>query len=437
MPRQGMERFQPTFFFFIFFFLSPSNTSPLKLASLIQADTLLPSNSALQSLGAFELRDGGRWAFLADVAPNAYPQVPQLAAKSDARFDGGPEEFLAQCPAADSAVVQRRLKNKVRKCPGCGKPNAFTLAQCNSCAHSLADVEITFTNNVFTGFVYGLRKGPFPLSVSLRYQDERTLVFDDLLALGPFHVNAIPTDVYAADWRFLLRDPARGLALVNRLHEQCCNILRTQFLGSPAWRAALLSDAAQKLSDDELVRSTMSGFNFPPSQYQLHLQFMMTPLLPFQYLQYLRGLHYTVGRFFPVSYVRAVLSLDVPYDVNDDTPIDDIIAFYKQRGVDYAVIHQDFYAQVDVSQRLIANWKPSQFRALVVDSGAGTPSTVLEYADDARATLRERVGADAKALPANDKTALQNYGRPYDDAGKAVCTYYAFAKSTAADMIEF
>lgn len=385
-------------------------------------------------LGAFELRDG-RWAILADVAPDAYPHVPQLNAKSDARFDGTPEDFLAQCPAAESAIVQRRLKNKVRKCPNCGKPNAFTLANCNSCAHSLANVDISFTNNVFTGFVYGIRKGPFPLSVSLRYQDTRTLVFDDLLALGPFHVNAIPTDVFAADWRFLLREPARGLALVNRLHEHCCDILRTQFLGSPAWRRAVLSDAAQKLSDDELVRTAMSGFNFPPSQYQLHLQFMMTPLLPFQYLQYLRGLHYTVGRFFPVSYVRAVLSLDIPYDVNDDTPIEDIIAFYKQRGVDYAVIHQDFYKQVDVWQRLLANWRPAHFKALLVAPSNAAPNAVLEYADAEH--LRERAGADPAALPNADKTTLQNYGRPYDDAGKAVCTYYAHAKSCAGDMSEF
>jgi hypothetical protein len=388
--------------------------------------------------GAFELPNG-HWGFLADAKAACVVNVACAAASADARFDGGADEFAASfaSDAAQKRAIEQRLRNKVRKCRTCGKPNAFTLAHCNSCGASLADVDVSFTTNVFTGFVYGLRKGPFPLTLSLRYQDAQTLAFDDLLSLAPFHINCIPTDVYAADWRVLLRDPARGLAVVNRLHERCVHVLRTQFLGAPAWRSSVLSADAQKLTDDELVRTVMSGFNYPPSQYQLHLQFMMAPLLPFQYLQYLRGLHYTVGRFFPVSYVRAVLALDVAYDVQDDTPIEDIIAFYKQRGVDYATIHQQFYDQVAVTQRRLANWRPECFNAVVVDAGAGTPAAVYEFADDARTQLRERVGADAKALPNNDKTILQNYGRPYDAAGKPVGTYYAFAKQAVADMSEF
>lgn len=380
---------------------------------------------------------GGQWAFLAEAHAPHIVHVPQLADASAARFDGGVDEFLASFEGDERATIERRMKNKVRKCPQCGKPVAFTLSHCNSCAHSLAGVEISFTNNVFTGFVYGVRKGPFPLTVSLRHQDAQTLVFDDLLALAPFHVNAIPTDVYAADWRVLLRDPARGLALVNRLHERCTHVLRSQFLAAPAWRRAVLSADAAALSDEQLLRTVMSGFNYPPSQYQLHLQFMMTPLLPFQYLQYLRGLHFTVGRFFPVSYVRAVLALDVPYDVRDDTPIDDIIAFYKARGVDYAVIHQEFYDKIDASHRALANWQPAHFGALVVDSGAGTPAAVYEFADAARTQVRERAGADAKALPNADKALLQNYGQPLDAAGKPTGTYYAHAKRTADDMSEF
>ena len=46
----------------------------------------------------------------------------------------------------------------MRKCPQCGKPVAHTLTFCNGCGRDLADVDISYTNNVFTGFAYGIEK---------------------------------------------------------------------------------------------------------------------------------------------------------------------------------------------------------------------------------------------------------------------------------------
>ena len=54
------------------------------------------------------------------------------------------------------------------------------------------------------------------MTVSLRYEDEESLVFDDLLALSPCHLNSVPTTAYIPDWRYLLKDPAQGLALIDR-----------------------------------------------------------------------------------------------------------------------------------------------------------------------------------------------------------------------------
>jgi hypothetical protein len=47
---------------------------------------------------------------------------------------------------------------QVRACPQCGKNVAFTLPFCNGCGRGLGDVEISYTNNVFTGFVYGIER---------------------------------------------------------------------------------------------------------------------------------------------------------------------------------------------------------------------------------------------------------------------------------------
>ena len=65
---------------------------------------------------------------------------------------------------------------------------------------------------------------------AMRAQTPRVLVFDDLLALAPCHVNAIPTAAYIPDIRVLFAHPRRGLALVERLHDAVWGVAEAQFL---------------------------------------------------------------------------------------------------------------------------------------------------------------------------------------------------------------
>ena len=53
-----------------------------------------------------------------------------------------------------------------------------------------------------------------------------------------------------------------------------------------AWRRRHFRDA-ESYDEQKLRALAIAGFNSPPSQYQLHLQFMLPPFLPFQYYQYL------------------------------------------------------------------------------------------------------------------------------------------------------
>ena len=73
--------------------------------------------------------------------------------------------------------------------------------------YDLTSTEISHTNNIFTSFIYGIARGPFPFTISLRSQSENILVFDDLLSLSPCHVNVIPSDVYLRDSRALFCRP--------------------------------------------------------------------------------------------------------------------------------------------------------------------------------------------------------------------------------------
>ena len=59
---------------------------------------------------------------------------------------------------------------------------------------------MTYSHNIFMGFIYGVQKGPFPFTISIRLQTPDMLAFDDLLALCPCHLNIIPTTAYISDW---------------------------------------------------------------------------------------------------------------------------------------------------------------------------------------------------------------------------------------------
>jgi hypothetical protein len=74
------------------------------------------------------------------------------------------------------------------------------------------------------------------------------------------------------------------------------------------------------MTDDELKGHVCAGLNYPPSQYQLHVQFILPPLLPFHYHLYQRGTHFTHKRFFPVEYVTRNAARYTDISVTHDAP---------------------------------------------------------------------------------------------------------------------
>ena len=364
------------------------------------------------------------------------PHVSQLGPENAAyqatpAFDGSLEEFVvAQLEAGGGgadlkAALERQARNRVRKCPSCGKPNAVTLNTCNACGFNISAVEASFTSNVFTGFCFGVKKGPFPLTISMRSQTPETLVFDDILALSPCHLNSIPADCYVPDMRTLFAWPAQGAALLRRLYGASWAVAAAQFLGNEAWKAKILSPEAGKLDEDALKGHVVAGLNYPPSQYQLHVQFIVPPFLPHHHRLYLDGTHFTYGRFFPIEYVLAALDAMVAAgDRLPDAPsmdVGDLIAHVSaNHGIHYHEVHRACYARAGESHGLLANWQPGDFTAAFLDGKKvlldGSVPPVLEEAGDIMGRMRQ------------DTLALQNYGRPYSDAGKPTGSFYKFVK---------
>eukprot|EP01126_Amoeba_proteus_P036160 TRINITY_DN3673_c0_g2_i11.p1 TRINITY_DN3673_c0_g2~~TRINITY_DN3673_c0_g2_i11.p1 ORF type:complete len:162 (-),score=19.72 TRINITY_DN3673_c0_g2_i11:632-1117(-) len=154
------------------------------------------------------------------------------------------------------------------------------------------------------GFVYGIRRAPFPLIISVRYADEKFLVFDDLLKLTSCHLNAIPTDVYCPDWRYLLLNPPKGLELINSLRRVAWEVVKTQFLTNLSWKKKFFKNY-ESLTEGNFEELISYGMNYPPSQSQLHLQVIMLPFLPFRCYLHNKNSGAMVKRFFPLSYLTA------------------------------------------------------------------------------------------------------------------------------------
>lgn len=374
--------------------------------------------------GAFSIGEG-KYAHFAK-AKDVFAHINQLTGpeiQSKPPVLGSNDDFLAK--HNNSEDLQKQMKNKGKKCPNCGKIVAFTLPNCNQCGHSLKDVSISFSNNVFTAFIYGIEKGPFPFTISIRFQSPEAIVFDDLLSLASCHLNIIPTTEYIPDWRFLLKNPKKGQEILTFLFEHCWKVVKESFLSNEAWRKQNFKDGAANLSEEQLRSHVIAGFNYPPSQYQLHMQFMLPPLTPFHYFQYLIGTHYTEGRFFPIEYAKKVLALNESLPITDDTSVETIIEHFKSKGVDYHQIHAQCYARYGESHRLLSNYKREDFEAIA------TAEKVYQYTSDF--TLFEETDLDPKQIQAQDKLILQNYGRPYVE-NKPSGSYYKFAKQFPHDV---
>ncbi len=371
--------------------------------------------------GIVTLRGQTGWLVRAKAHAHHEGIVNSTAERTLSRFEGDPAAYLA---AASDEVTRERLaeqlRNKVKQCPVCKKPNAFTLSVCNGCSNDLTKVAIGFTNNVFSSFVLGIAKGPFPFTISIRHQTEQLLVLDDLLALTRTHLNCIPTSRYIPDFLALLKDPKRGLDLIEDMFEASWRVVQEQF-----WphRKALFSEGVA--SEAELRGHVVAGFNWPPSQYQLHLQFMVPPFLPFQMLACTKKVHFTFGRFFPYEFVRAMLQCPTQFVWRENSTIEELFDFYRTaHKLDYAAVHASCYDRYMRSNELLANWRAEDFEGAVVGTEFVPFSANGKPQFDAAKPVE-----NVEAVAASDKMTLQNYGRPYDAAGKPTGTFYKYAKA--------
>jgi len=356
----------------------------------------------------------------ADAARFPSVNIPDACGQATPKFTGGFDAFVDATPA-----IKPQAFNTIKKCPNCGKPNAVTMNTCNACAADLSEVAISFSPNLFIGFIFGVDKASFPLRISVRVETEKMMVFDDPLAITRAHLLAVPTDVYCPDLRSLFVSPEAGLKLLHQMDEAAWTALANGHLASEEWRRKALSDAGVALAPEELRRHVVGAFNLPPSQYQLHLQYMLPPMLPSHLGVFRKGAHFAKFRHFPFSYVVSALEAFIGAGAAlPDAPqmnTEDFLKALAERGADYEKAHSEDLAKIAESNALLANFCSDDFKYAIAEG---------QVYD--RESGNAVDGSSAKDVENADKLALQGYGRPYGEDGKPGGRYYTYAREPAA-----
>ena len=367
--------------------------------------------------------------YLAGVKADAgYGLPPQILNDATFKFDGTITDFAAQLPPEASG----QMWNKAIICPKCSKQCAVTLTQCNNCDASLDGVPITATENILMGFVYGCKRSlKFDLKLSMRRETPDVLVYDDLLARSSVHMNSIPTDVHIPDFRWLLLQPAKGKALMQKLEQAAWDAVVNTVYAHQAWRDEVLRPGSIT-AVDELREHCIFALNAVPSQYQLHLHCIVLPLNPNDYHEMLKDNRFSKGRWLPYAYVLAACDALVKHgmgtlDHATDLEVVDVLARLDEPpySLNYGKYFDDDLLRYETSHKKLENWTthPSRF-SIMATADASKPDGYALSALDAGAA----VDTDVKALIANDKKFLTTYGSHPSGGKVGPTTYYTHAK---------
>ena len=154
----------------------------------------------------------------------------------------------------------------------------------------------------------------------------------------------------------------------------------------------------------------LSGFNFPPSQCHLHLQFILPPYLPSNSAPQVEA-----NRFFPFQYVVRVLDelirrgarLDFE-SIDGLTGTELIQLIYSRLGIDYMEFFAATVGRNQANSDHCANWIEENFKYKIKK---GT-----EKFD----------GRSVFDIIKGDKAVIHSYGK--DSEGRTVLQFYLYVK---------
>lgn len=343
--------------------------------------------------------DDSKVQFLVGFSPpdGAYVTLPQKPMCSSPTFRG---------PLEDLEQYGFDIWNEAKVCDECGKSCAGMLSLCNGCNAKLS-TNLTKTPNALLAFTYGVqyignRENPRCAKFSLRYQDEKSFAFDDMMSRTPMHLCCVPSDVIRDVKDLLSRENA--LEIISTLEEAGWRGIEASL--TPEWLAMV------NLPLSRIRELLMCGFNGAPSQFQLHLHVKVPPLLPEDMFLTQQGSRFTYRRWLPLEYVKACAAIR-PIPVLG--PNDDICDVFDKLG-DF---NYDTMMKAAVERYVSASeeanlWREDWFTHRVIDG-----KVIDAHGKEADGSLGDWV--------MRDKLAMQNFGRPFVNGKPEPINFYGYA----------
>lgn len=264
--------------------------------------------------------------------------------------------------------------------------------------------------------------------------------------------------------------------MVQDLDDMCFKVFKEQFWESD-WKTTTLSATAPDNIDD-FRKGIFAGMNAIPSQFQVHLQYIVPPFHPLDYHAFLHGKRFVKNRWLPLEYVLGSLAAleKAGVAMTDAHTMEHEDCFAKVKelgGPAYEVAYPEAIRRYNDTYVKCANWSPENYDCVVVTRNPGPvrPELLGHYVSTAPPPFDEacascdgtgkkgeedcsqcagsgkagdivvkglRTGAadpdkTVVGLEKSDKEKLQSFGRPYvvDDKGVAkgvANSYYQYPR---------
>ena len=273
------------------------------------------------------VRDGTHFdenSFGAQLIPGIIKHVKLPARDHEARAAGKFHGMDLTTFADHLPVHKSKLTNVGVICSNCKRfcgfrPDLYDVPgqhpNCNECGTPLKR-EPDVSENPFMAMLFGVQQFFFrgknqDATASIRLENEDVLIFDDLGYNSPGQVVTIPTKVYIPNVSFLFNNYAEALELLDTMNAARKQVYTDQFLQNSEWLEMMFgSDAKLLFNGDadknwETLQSLMRvGFNYPPSQFQLHIQTSVVPLTPFNHSKLKNGEHFPKDRWLRKNFTK-------------------------------------------------------------------------------------------------------------------------------------
>jgi len=273
--------------------------------------------------------------------------------------------------------------------------------------------------------------------ISLRWENEEFIVFDDHRCHAPLHLVVMPTAWRIPDWTYLLAKPALAVEIIRKMRQATASAIaeflrheqfRDSFFRAPAqgWPAAIDTEWALKFCMD----NALWFFKDPAPRNQLSLHVLLPPIFPWCYPAYLNDItsgNHSSSAFLTLVPLQKLETLLGELSTKSDDGASESLAKDFKAELDTMKSYNESNARITELQQRLSKWRD-------IFIGMSNRKGAVFTIDDSGCFA----SSDESAAATHDKDSrlLSAYGKPSQDDTPSG-TFYGFPKNFLDVSLEF